>query len=431
MTTTPTPLDLAARRAEKDKARTRQRTRGGRPIKKEWATTEPMRNEETGESFTGSGALDDITAFYAHYMALPSTHCAPTMALWAAHTYMTEHVDVTPRLVFQSPEPGSGKTRGLELLEITAFEPRMTMNTSTAALYRRIEGSGDHPITILQDEFDAVWSRNASPGSEDLRALYNSGYRRGATVDRCEGDGAKMMVREFRVYAPVAMAGLSGRLPGTLQTRSILIDMQRRAPGEVVGDFRSRAARAEIAPVVSNLGAWVSRIGPMFDDHRVALPAGVTDRAAELWEALIYIADRAGGHWPDTARAACRHFVLDRRGDDPSIAMRLLDDIRGVFETQGVDHMSTPTLLKDLIQLPESEWAEFFGKPLTVRQLAVRLKPYGVRPHQIWTPGVGKVRGYSLAGEKSAAGDASSGGLKPAFERYLTAPKSPRNQESA
>ena len=376
-------------------------------------------NPETGETFTGAGVLDDLSEFYTHYMALPSKHCAPTMALWAAHTYMTDHADVTPRIVFQSPEPGSGKTRGLELLELTAWRPKLTMNTSPAALFRRIAASGDRPVTILQDEFDAVWSRNASPGAEDLRALYNSGYRRGATVDRCEGDGAKMTVREFRVYAPAAMAGISGRLPGTVETRSIIIDMQRRAPGERVGDFRKRNAATEIEPVVSNLAYWVTQIGSTFPDAHIELPNGVTDRAAELWEVLVFLADQAGEHWPKAARVACEHFVLHRNKDDSSIGIRLLADIRTVFIETGSAQMSTPALLAKLYALPESEWKDFYGKEISDRQLAAKLKPYDVRPHQIWETNTGKQRGYSTDGRDRI------GGLAEAWERYLTEPSSP------
>lgn len=410
---TATPNDVAASTRPKQ-PRSRRRTHSGRLIK--IGDTAVFTNPEHGEQFTGAEVLDDLTAFYRTYMALPNRHCAPVMALWAAHTYMAHNADVTPRLVFQSPEPGSGKTRGLELLELTAWRPKLTMNTSPAALFRRIETSGDHPVTILQDEFDAVWSRNASPGAEDLRALYNSGYRRGATVDRCEGDGAKMQVREFRVYAPVAMAGLSGRLPGTVETRSIIIDMQRRAPNERVGDFRKRRAAAEIEPVVSNLAYWVTQIGAKFGEDHIDLPAGVTDRAAELWEVLVFLADQAGGQWPILARAACEHFVLHRTKDASSIGIRLLADIRTVFTETGSTHMSTPTLLAKLYALPESEWKDFYGKDLTDRQLAAKLKPYDVRPHQIWETNTGKQRGYSTDGRDGI------GGLAEAWERYLTEP---------
>jgi hypothetical protein len=48
--------------------------------------------------------------------------------------------------------------------------------------------------------------------NEDLRALLNSGYKRGATIPRCVGP--KHDVQNFTVYCATALAGL-GELPDT------------------------------------------------------------------------------------------------------------------------------------------------------------------------------------------------------------------------
>ena len=235
-----------------------------------------------------------------------------------------------------------------------------------------------------------------------------------------------MAVREFRVYAPAAMAGISGRLPNTVETRSILIDMQRRAPGERVGDFRKRNAAREIEPVVSNLAYWVTQIGPEFGDSPIALPTGVTDRAAELWEVLVFLSDHAGQQWPKTARAACEHFVLHGTKDATSIGIRLLADIRTVFVATGAQQLATPTLLARLYALPESEWKDFYSKELTDRQLASKLKAYDVRPTQLWDAGTGKQRGYCVDDREG-----SSGGLAQAWSRYLAPAETDRNEAAS
>ena len=130
--------------------------------------------------------------------------------LWIVHTWAVSAFYVTPRLVLDSPEPGSGKTRVLEVLALLCRDAKLTLRTTTAALYRRIEAAGDKPPTILQDEADAVFGRTNNPKPKTSRALFNAGYKRGATVDRCEGDAKNMKVREFPVFAPVALAGLPG-----------------------------------------------------------------------------------------------------------------------------------------------------------------------------------------------------------------------------
>jgi hypothetical protein len=130
-------------------------------------------------------------------------------------------------LALLSPEPGSGKTRTLEVLEDLVPAPMHVLSASTAAIFRTIEV--EQP-TLLLDEVDAIFGRRGKDdNNEDLRALLNAGHRIGATIPRCVGPSHE--VRRFPVYAAVALAGL-GDLPDTLMTRSVVIRMRRRAPGE-------------------------------------------------------------------------------------------------------------------------------------------------------------------------------------------------------
>jgi hypothetical protein len=43
------------------------------------------------------------------------------------------------------------------------------------------------------------------------------------------------------------------------------------------------------------------------------MPPGVEDRDADVWEALLAVADLAGGHWPTTARKAAVTLVTESR----------------------------------------------------------------------------------------------------------------------
>ena len=71
---------------------------------------------------------------------------------------------------------------------------------------------------------------------------------RGAVVGRMVGEGSKMRPQDFQVFAPVAMAGL-GRLPETIEQRSLRFRLKRRKPGEEVAKFRRR----EIGPEAEQL----------------------------------------------------------------------------------------------------------------------------------------------------------------------------------
>lgn len=284
---------------------------------------------------------------------------------WIAHTCAVPAFYVTPRLVLDSPEPGTGKTRVLEVLTLLCRAAKMTLSTTTAALYRRIEAAGDHPPTILQHEVDAIFGRTTTPQTEDPRALFNAGYKRGATVDRCEGDAKNMKVREFKVFVAVGMARLAGRLPATITDRAVTIHMRRRSPNEQLAEFRERDAKAEAEPLRQQLEAWANANLDALTAARPVMPEGVRDRPAEVWEALLAVADQAGGEWPDRARAACAHFVLDRDPDELSLGARLLRDIRTAFG--GRDRMFTTDLLASLTTGEESEWADLYGKFLDQR----------------------------------------------------------------
>lgn len=65
----------------------------------------------------GAALLDDAERFLGTYVAFPSEHARVAVTLWAVHAHLIDASDNTPRLALLSPEPGSGKTRVLEVLE--------------------------------------------------------------------------------------------------------------------------------------------------------------------------------------------------------------------------------------------------------------------------------------------------------------------------
>jgi 5S rRNA maturation endonuclease (ribonuclease M5) len=378
--------------------------------------------EEAGP-IDGAQVLDEVEASAGRFLAFPSAHHLVVIVLWIAHTWAVSAFYVTPRLVLDSPEPGSGKTRVLEVLALLCPNAKLTISTTTAALYRRIaKASVDDPNaadggllfnaellpTVLQDEADAIFGRTNNPQAEDLRALYNSGYKRGATVDRCEGDAKNMVVREFPVFAPVALAGLAGKMPQTILDRAVVLHMRRRAPDEHLDEFRERDARAEAFPLRERLVGWAWSDWNALRAMRPVMPEGVRDRPAEVWEALLAIADFAGGDWPERARAACRYFVLDTEPDERlSLGLRLLRDIKAALGD--LDRMFSADVVTALTSDQESEWRDLWGKPLDQRRLAKELKRYGIESQEVRI-GAENRKGYVVAGDT---------GLAQAWRRYL------------
>jgi len=154
----------------------------------------------------GHQVLDDVAAFVARFSVFPSEHCAPTLALWYAHTHASERFYVTPRLVMDSAEPGSGKTQVLEVAQFLVRAPKMTISATPAALFRLVSMG---PITILFDEVDAIFNPKNCGNNEGLRGLLNVGYKRAATITGCVGDAQNMKMERFPVYEPAALAGIA------------------------------------------------------------------------------------------------------------------------------------------------------------------------------------------------------------------------------
>lgn len=369
----------------------------------------------------GAEVLDQVAGFIGPYLSFPSEHCLPAVALWAAHTHAVQSFYVTPRLVLDSPEPGSGKTRVLELLNLVCADPEMILSPTTAAIFRML---AEGPITLLFDEVDAVFNVKNGGNYEDLRALLNAGYKRGNTIPRCVGDAAKMQVQKFKVFSPVALAGLAGNMPATILTRAVVIHMRKRPAGVKVKAFRERDAEAEAKPVAALLATWMQSQTASLEHARPKMPDGVDDRPAEVWEALLAIADAAGGDWPDKARAACEHFVLKSSSGAQSFGAKLLGDMHRIFGS--VAAMSTADILEKLGKLPESMWADLGGRPLDPRRMAKVLKAYEVEPVPFRDESGKTVRGYTTYAVDTK--EATSVGLADAWSRYL--PDDERNERN-
>ena len=368
---------------------------------------EPRRQPEppSGPIPNGADVLDAIEAFIRTYVALPSEHAFVAVALWAAHTHAVDAAESTPRLAFLSPEPECGKTRALEVLELLVPRPMLAVNATPAALFRKV-GDTERRPTVLFDEIDTIFGARAKE-HEELRGLLNAGHRRSGVAYRCVGDGANQEVREFAAYAAVALAGI-GDLPDTLLSRSIVIAMRRRRADEAVTPFRRRDAEADGHALRDKLATWAAAKS---DDLAAipAMPAGLTDRPADVWEPLLAVADAAGGDWPTRACDAAVALVAERRQKEPSLGIRLLGDIRTIFDKTDVDTLSTATLLEKLNALDEAPWGAIGKppKPLDARGLARRLSQYQVKSKTLRI-GDTTPKGYDLAA------------FYDVFERYLT-----------
>jgi len=299
----------------------------------------------------------------------------------------------TPRLAFLSPEPGSGKSRALELTRILVPHPVMSMNSTPAYLFRKVSDKAGLP-TVLYDEIDTVFGVNAK-GNEDLRGFINAGHRRGATAGRCVTKGNNIETEDYPAYCAVAMAGL-GALPPTILSRSIPIRMRKRKKNEHVEPYRQRDHEPEGHALRERLTAWAEGIKGKVGVARPRMPDGVEDRDADVWEPLLAIADEVGGKWPQVARVSAVTLVtFSKRDGGASLGVRLLSDLRTIFDND--DKLHTQTILSKLYTLEESPWSNIKDKPLSDRSLAFMLKDYGIDSKSVRERGKDAKKGYERA----------------------------------
>ena len=79
---------------------------------------------------------------------------------------------------------------------------------------------------LLLDEPDTYARKN-----DDVRGVLDAGHHRNGSVIRCVGDDHEP--RPFSAWSPVALAAI-GKLPGTVEDRSIKINLRRRRTNEVI-----------------------------------------------------------------------------------------------------------------------------------------------------------------------------------------------------
>jgi putative DNA primase/helicase len=347
------------------------------------------------EQVEGATLLASLEQTVGRFLALTPDQLVPYV-LWALFAHAHDAFEISPILAFTSPDKGCGKSTALALLSALVPRPLTSANITPSAVFRVTDY---YRPCLLLDEADTFLS-----DSEGLRGILNSGHMRSqAYVTRVAGDD--LQVRMFSTWTPKAIA-LIGDLPPTLADRSVTIRMRRRARGEFIErlqlhrlndmeDLRSMAAR------------WAS---DHLEDLRFfdpSIPGAIMrDRARDNWRPLLAVADLAGGEWPARARASALKLTATS-GLDTSIGITLLEDLRALFLVRGNAKVVSEEILGHLHAMEERPWPEWRDRgPLTARQLAGILHPFGITPVK-WRQEEMTRRGY----------DPSQ--FTDAFSRYL------------
>jgi len=352
--------------------------------------------------------LDDIEGMFRRYIVLPKG-AAEALALWTLHAWTMDAGDVSPFMVLVSPTKRCGKTSVLILLYYITPRSELASNISPSALFRYVE---DVRPTLLIDEADSFLKDN-----EELRGILNSGHTKAAAniIRNVEVNG-QHKPRRFSTWAPKAIATIR-ELADTLEDRSIIITLQRKPKTAAVERLRKRDSE-EFAILRRKAARWAADNFDNLTDPEPAIPDALNDRAADNWRPLLAIADLAGGDWPRRARDAAH--LLSGEQDDSAVNVGLLADIRGALGDR--DEMKSADLVAALVADPERPWTEWRGgKPMTQKQLAGLLKPFGIASETVHPVGEPHGKGYKRVRFEEAwaaycSGQNASLGPKPPSE---------------
>jgi putative DNA primase/helicase len=193
--------------------------------------------------------------------------------------------------------------------------------------------------------------------------------------------------------------------------RAIILELRRKLPHEQVDRLRY-AEPGLFDTLAGKLARFAMDYSDRIRQARPHLPPSLNDRAQDNWEPLLAIAMVAGPEWVETATKTALK-ISGSESDSQSIGVELLADIREIFEEKRVDRISTAGLIKALCEDEEKPWATYNrGLPIKPRQLAARLKGYGITSKTIRINFMETPKGY----EKKQ--------FDEAFSRYIPSPPS-------
>lgn len=322
-----------------------------------------------------------------------------TLALWTAHTWAIEALYTSPRLLFDSPMPGSGKTTALEHVGRLSRARLSMAAVSSSALIPRVLEAG--PRTLLIDECDRSLS-GKKQGIEDIVAILNTGYKKGASrpvlVKNADGN---FDAKEMSTFAAVAMAGNSPDLPDDTRSRTIEILLLPANNGEIV-ETDWEVLDEAVALLAGRLQEAVEAVADEFAGLAVDLPKELSGRRKEVWRPLMRVAVVAGGTWPElVARVIAKDIERLAAAIEDGLVYEkphvvLVKDMHAVFGTE--PFMSTAAVIAGLVARNSSMWGQDASRgftELTAKRLGSMLsKNFRVRSCQ---PTRGAQRGYRRA----------------------------------
>jgi hypothetical protein len=335
----------------------------------------------------GSDLLDQAAQFINEFSILPTRTVNPEtgkvhsvyadmLAAWAAHTWVYQAHEFTPRVGVLSDQPQSGKTRVLTLTSLLACKPKVMSNYTAAVFTRVLNKYARDGGSVFMDETDTVFRTERS--EPQIQGAFNDGFQYEGTSDRCAGGDD---IVEKSIFCPIMFAGLK-YLPPACMSRSILVYMEQRRMDERIESYQSRVHASWGKGIGESLGQWAAgnalRLAELYPD----LPDGCEDRTADKWGPLFALAQIAGNGWKERMHAAYEEIAAGVAANPPvSPLTQLLTDIRTVWTD---DRLPSSMLIERLMALPNAPWGKRWpqNQLKATRELANILRGASIAPRK-------------------------------------------------
>jgi len=338
--------------------------------------------------------LAEVERFIGKYVGLRPDDLT-AVACYVLLTWLADKADAIPYPCFRG-DYGTGKSRALQVVGSICRRPAMISASPTpAVLFRLIEA---WQPTLIIDEFN-----KGAAVTDDITAVLNAGYQRGATVLRCVGDENEP--RPFKCYGPKLLATrLRMFKDDALESRLLVINMPGDKPDGIPTVLERDTFERETQQLRDLLCAWRLRYWHEFDltDPGIDLP-DLDYRYVQIITPLLAVAppvqrarlrdwfvehvarqiEEQSDRWTARiARIVVEHF------DDPQADLLPIADIRSTLEAEAEDgeRLDVPSairigLIAKGLGLPKKR------DPVTRRMVIVRADDVLKRLRRRYLPG--------------------------------------------
>jgi Protein of unknown function (DUF3631) len=348
--------------------RRRRQTRQARSIQ---AGLRPL--TQTTENIVGA-----IMTFVRRFVFLENEVLYLLVGVWIISTYLCQEFDYSGYLFAYSPEPQSGKTTLLDVLDLlVANSSGIQIAPTRAILFRTANAK-----TQLLDEID-TWMNH-----EELRSVLNAGFQKGAKVTRIEKDSdSGLKPHEYSIYGSKALAGIGlNTLTRATRDRTFAMPMVRQKKGERRERFRLRLVKKDAEALKQRISDWATEkrdavISIYNQEERFPDLDQFADRTVDIAEPLAAIVEVAfAGEQLAEVQARLVQAIRITRNEQQSLTA----------EHRLLSHLLKLTETVDPLVGNASEFAKLCGnlaEPPNEQTIGRVLRTYGFEPKSIRKPG--------------------------------------------